>query len=145
MWSYGGSSLTRVAVMPASHPAVRRITGLDGLDHIDLLPLRAGAVNAETPPVDATSAEWVVDEALPDGVRRHEVDLDVDPLRHVDVAHVHFGYDYLDPESASDMVEYLADARVPMVLTVHDIVYPSHEDEAPHRDHTATFVEAASR
>ncbi|MDV8001647.1 hypothetical protein [Rhodococcus sp. IEGM 1408] len=144
MRSHGGASRTRVAVMPAAHPAVRRITGLDGLDHIELLPLRPDAVRGETR-ADAAPAEQVASDELPDGVRRDEVHPGGDPLWHIDVAHVHFGYDYLDAESADDMVAYLADAGVPMVLTVHDIVYPSHEDDAPHRDHTATLVEAASR
>src|SRR5699024_5281236 len=43
-----------------------------------------------------------------------------------------------------EVVEHLARAEVPLVLTVHDIVYPTHEDELPHRDHTGTLVEAAA-
>jgi len=131
--------VTRVAVLPAAHPAVRRITGLDGLDHVELVPVRPGVVLGQTPADAATPAEH--DPAHP---ASGEIHLDGHPLDHLDVAHVHFGYDYLEPESADGVVEHLARSEVPMVLTVHDIVYPSHEDELPHRDHTGTLVEAAA-
>lgn len=139
MRSHGGGSVTRVAVLPAAHPAVRRITGLDGLDHVELVPVRPGVVLGQTPADAATPAEH--DPAHP---ASGEIHLDGHPPDHLDVAHVHFGYDYLEPESADGVVEHLAGAGVPMVLTVHDIVYPDG-DGRPHRDHTATLVNAATR
>ena len=135
----GGGSRTRVAVLPAAHPAVRRIIGLDGAEHVELVPVRPGVVNGHTPAEAVTPAELD-----PDSDASGEIHRDADPLRDVDLVHVHFGYDYLEPESVDDVVEHLETAGVPFVLTVHDIVYPTHEDELPHRDHTGTLVEAAS-
>ncbi|WP_440220278.1 hypothetical protein [Dietzia sp. MNB45] len=135
----GEHSRVRVAVLPAAHPAVRRITGLDGAEHVELVPVRPGVVNGQTPPEAVTPAEFD-----PGHEASGEIHRDGDPLRTVDLAHVHFGYDYLEPESVDGVVEHLSRAEVPMVLTVHDIVYPSHEDELPHRDHTGTLVEAAA-
>ncbi|WP_187702053.1 hypothetical protein [Dietzia sp. CQ4] len=128
MRSHGGASRTRVAVLPAAHPAVRRITGLASSGRLEMVPMRPGVVNGESHPGTYVKG----DGPAPDR------DLD-----HVDVAHVHFGYDYLDPESARDVIEHLSHAGVPMVLTVHDIVYPSHEDSEPHRGYTGTLVGAA--
>lgn len=125
---HGGGSRTRVAVLPAAHPAVRRITGLDELAHVDLVPIRATTVGGE-PAADTDSGVDGTDGAHLDGVQ---------------VAHLHFGYDYLEPGSARDVVEHLHRHGVPMVLTVHDIVYPDG-DGRPHRDHTATLVNAAAR
>ncbi|WP_194305770.1 MULTISPECIES: hypothetical protein [unclassified Dietzia] len=130
MRSHGGASRTRVAVLPAAHPAVRRITGLGCSEQIEIVPMRPGVVNGESHP-----GTYARDPAPPP-------DQDLD---HVDVAHVHFGYDYLNPESARDVIERLSRAGVPMVLTVHDIVYPSHEDAQPHRSHTGMLVGAATQ
>ncbi|MGN0100637.1 MAG: hypothetical protein ACI39C_06840 [Dietzia sp.] len=151
-----------MAVLPAAHPAVRRITGLDvpGLvehesDHsghrnggtghelptrIELVPVRPGVVDGHTPEtIDHSEEHDPTSEAF------GRIAADRDPLSHVDVAHVHFGYDYLAPESAQDVVDHLSDHDVPMVLTVHDIVYPAEGDPHPQRDHTATLVEATSQ
>ena len=114
MYDSGGPARTRVGVLPAAHPAVRRITGLDGLDHIELVPVRASEVGRED-----------------------------DPLRGVDLAHMHIGYDYLSPEGAGEVVRHLDERGIPLVLTVHDIVYPREEDALPHRRHTGTMVRAA--
>lgn len=130
---------TRVALLPAAHPAARRISGLDEQGHIELVPVRPGVVKGQTPSVALTPAEQdPADDAS------GEIHRDGDRLAHVDVAHVHFGYDYLAPESADDVVGHLADVDVPMVLTVHDIVYPADDDQQPHRGHTGTLVEAAT-
>jgi len=152
MSDLGARSRTRVAVLPAAHPAVRRITGLDvPVDHtgdepgheeqhpVELVPVRPGSVGGRTPsagsgdsPAESPAGEW-------------DDDAGADPMAHVDVAHVHFGYDYLAPESAQNVVDHLAVYGVPMVLTVHDIVYPEDGDPLPHRGDTATLVEAAAQ
>ena len=130
---------TRVVVLPAAHPAARRITGLDVDGPVELVPVRPGVVNGRTPSVAFIDAECdPADDASGD------IHRDADPLVSVDVAHVHFGYDYLAPESADDVVRHLAGVDVPMVLTVHDIVYPADDDQQPHRSHTGTLVEAAT-
>ncbi|KAA0918760.1 hypothetical protein [Dietzia sp. ANT_WB102] len=135
----GEHARTRVAVLPAAHPAVRRITGLDVSSRVELVPVRPGVVNSQTP-TEASSAV----EFDPAAVASGEIDREGDSLSSVDLAHVHFGYDYLEPDSVDMVVRHLAGADVPMVLTVHDIVYPTDEDELPHRDHTGTLVEAAA-
>ena len=130
---------TRVAVLPAAHPAVRRIPGLDADGPVELVPVRPGVVNGKTPAVARTAAEQdPADDASGDLHR------DGNPLGGVDVAHVHFGYDYLAPDSTDDVVQHLVGVDVPMVLTVHDIVYPSDDDQQPHRGHTGTLVESAN-
>ena len=134
----GDHARTRVAVLPAAHPAVRRLTGLDVSPRVELVPVRPGVVNGQTPPEAMSAVEFD-----PDAVASGEIARDGDSLSSVDLAHVHFGYDYLEPDSVDMVVRHLAEADVPMVLTVHDIVYPTDEDELPHRDHTGTLVEAA--
>lgn len=129
---------TRVALLPAAHPAVRRITGLGTRDHVELVPIRPGVVSGETPPEAVTDAEQD-----PGDDASVEIHHDRDPLDHVDVVHVHFGYDYLVPESVEEVVDHLARTEVPMVVTVHDIVYPVEDDSRPRRAHTGTLVEAA--
>lgn len=128
MPSHGDTARTRVAVLPAAHPAVRRITGMESSNRIELIGMVAGDVDGVSPPETEDPAQ--INDELP---------------APVDVAHVHFGYDYLEPESAVGVVDHLSQAGVPMVLTVHDIVYPAADDARPHRGHTGTLVKAATR
>lgn len=99
-------------------------------------------VDGETPGTSDAGAERDADaRAAESGEARQ----DRDALEGIDVVHLHFCYDYLAPSSAGDVVRHLTATDVPLVVTVHDIVYPESQDTEPHRIHTGTLVEAADR
>lgn len=132
MGSQRSGARTRVAILPAAHPAVRRITGLKGASkHIELVPVWPGLINGIPPP-------W--ETGCHGGGPG-----DDDRLSGVDVVHVHLGYDYLEPASVLDVVEHHDRTGVPMVVTVHDIVHLDPEDSQPRRDLTGLLVQAATQ
>ena len=62
----------------------------------------------------------------------------------IDVVHLHFGYDHLDPAAARAWLEALAAARLPLVLTVHDLRNPHHEERSRHDGLLDLLVPAAA-
>lgn len=121
-----------MAVLPAAHPAVRRLTGLRAAsDLVELVPVWPGLSSGVPPPWETG---W--HGGGPGGDDR---------LSGVDVVHVHFGYEYLEPTGVHDLIEHRDRTGVPMVLTVHDIVHPAPEDPNPRRDLTGLLVESASQ
>ncbi|MGI8459169.1 MAG: glycosyltransferase [Propionibacteriaceae bacterium] len=50
----------------------------------------------------------------------------------IDVVHLHFGFDHLDRTAVRRWLEALADARLPLVFTVHDLRNPHHLDRGAH-------------
>ncbi|WP_460863891.1 glycosyltransferase family 1 protein [Rhodococcus aerolatus] len=62
----------------------------------------------------------------------------------LDVVHVHFGYDHLGPAALQAWTAALAAAGVALVVTVHDLRNPHHDDRAAHDDALAVLVGAAA-
>lgn len=86
----------------------------------------------------------------PERVRGWEPDPFFDPAvvaawaAEVDVVHLHFGYDHLDPGAARDWVDALARAGLPLVLTVHDLRNPHHATRERHDAVLDVLVPAAA-
>lgn len=63
----------------------------------------------------------------------------------LDLVHVHFGFDHLEPTALRAWTEQLAAAGVPLVLTVHDLRNPHHADRRRHDAHLDVLVPAAAQ
>ena len=60
-----------------------------------------------------------------------------------DVMHVHFGFDALAPSDLEKVVDALRAHDKPLVLTVHDLRNPHHEDPETHEAQMGILVAAA--
>jgi glycosyltransferase involved in cell wall biosynthesis len=60
-----------------------------------------------------------------------------------DLMHVHFGFDAVAPDALSEVVTSLRRHGRPLVLTVHDLRNPHHEERALHDAQLGVLVEAA--
>jgi glycosyltransferase involved in cell wall biosynthesis len=61
----------------------------------------------------------------------------------VDVFHIHFGFDALEPDELKDVVDALRRHAIPVVQTVHDLRNPHHRDRAAHDAQLDVLVPAA--
>ena len=98
-----------------------------------------------------------LDAVLPDSVVRVDPDRvagwDPDPLldpallpaEGIDVVHLHFGYDHVAPAELQRWVDRLAELRIPLVVTVHDLRNPHHPDRTRHDEHLTVLLAAARR
>lgn len=112
----------RVATVPARHAYVDAVLGEDAV-RVD--------APVVSPQVWAPSELWdlAVLTALAD---------------RIDVVHVHFGYDHLEPAALRAWTEQLAGLGVPLVLTVHDLRNPHHAHPDRHDAHLDVLVPAAA-
>ncbi len=121
--------MARVASVPSNHVYVRHLSPPDGRGRVVRLP---------DPVSDgrAAGAPWWPPRVLdPAWVEDHADD--------VDLVHVHFGFDAESPEALASWVETLRAHGKPLVLTVHDLRNPHHEDAALHDAQLGVLVGAA--
>lgn len=105
--------------VPAAHPYVRHVLPADGASPVVRVrpdpdpddPSRP-ARGRWWPPV-ALDAAWVRDQTGEDDF---------------DLFHLHFGYDTAHPEELTDLADALEGTARPLVLTLHDLRNPHHED-----------------
>jgi hypothetical protein len=89
------------------------------------------------PPGATEPGQWWPPQFLePDFLRRH--------LDGVDVVHVHFGFDATSPDQLREVVEVLAERRVPLVVTVHDLENPHFTDQSAHAQRLDVLLPAAA-
>lgn len=119
------SPLLRVQPVPSAHPFVRntRRTG-SAVRHLPDPPV-PGAPPGQWWPPPALDADWV---------RRTRGT--------VDLFHVHFGFESVEPERLEAWVEALD--GIPYVLTVHDLQNPHLHDQRRHGDQLDVLVPAAA-
>ena len=121
--------MPRVASVPTDHVYVRHLSPPEG---------RGGVVRLPDPvtPGRATGAPWWPPRVLdPAWVEQHAEDFDL--------VHVHFGFDAESPASLERWVGTLRAHGKPLVLTVHDLRNPHHEDPALHDAQLGVLVRAA--
>lgn len=118
-------------------------------------PHRVGAPRVATVP----ARHEYLDAVLPTTVRRVRTDRvtgwEPDPLLtpagladlrpHLDVVHVHFGYDHLDHRELAVWLADLHRAGVPLVVTVHDLRNPHHPTRERHDRHLRLLLGHAAR
>ncbi|WP_170219535.1 glycosyltransferase family 1 protein [Nocardioides litoris] len=120
-----------VASVPTGHVYVRHLDPADEAPSVVRLDdppprgVRRPAAGQWWPPA-VLDAAWVEAHA-------HEVDL----------AHLHFGFDALDPADLRTWTEALRAHGVPLVQTVHDLRNPHHHDRAAHDAHLDVLVPSA--
>lgn len=116
-----------VASVPADHPYVESV--IDG-SRVRLLP--------DPVPPDATLAgQWWPPRFLePAYLARH--------VGSFDVLHVHFGFEGFSIDELREITAILAQERVPLVLTVHDLHNPHFVDPARHLAQLDVLVPAAA-
>jgi hypothetical protein len=114
-----GVWVVRVASVPAGHVYVRHLGHPDGPDGVERLPDIAPSDGRLVPggwwPPAMLDPAWIAENH-----------------RSFDVFHVHFGFDAKTPAELRAIAQALDDARVPLVLTVHDLRNPHHADTALH-------------
>ena len=122
-----GPTIT-VASVPSGHVYVRH-----------LAPEAHGAVvrlpdpDPDTPDRPAGARWWPPVMLRPEWARTADFD----------VFHVHFGFDAVDPAELTELTEVLRGRGKPLVLTVHDLRNPHHEDRAAHDAQLDVLVPAA--
>ena len=116
-----------VASVPADHVYVRHLSAPGG-DAVTRL--------ADPPPAGgaATSQVWWPPVML-DPAWAARADFDVFNL--------HFGFDAQTPEQLRALVQVLRERRAPLVLTVHDLRNPHHEERDQHDAQLDVLVHAA--
>ncbi|GAB3078065.1 glycosyltransferase family 4 protein [Corynebacterium aquatimens] len=65
----------------------------------------------------------------------------------VDVLHIHFGFEHKNADELRMLIDELHRARIPLVVTVHDLVNPhlDDSDQERHYANTAVLVEGADQ
>lgn len=113
-----GATPVRVASVPSGHVYVRHLEAVAPSGAVRRLP-------DPRPDRAVTGAAWWPPRILEPGwVREHADELDV--------VHVHFGFDAVSPESLAAWAETLHRLGKPLVVTVHDLRNPHHDDPALH-------------
>ena len=115
-------------------------------------PRRTDAPRVVTVPARHPYLDAVVPESVVRFAADRVVGWEPDPLLPpgavpdgVDVVHLHFGYDHVEPDDLRTWLDDLAERKVSIVLTVHDLRNPHHADRARHDRHLALLVAAADR
>ena len=118
-----------IASIPSDHVYIRHLEPLGGAREVTRLddPRTAGRHEAAPwwPPV-MLQPDWV----------RENADT-------FDVMHVHFGFDGQSPESLQDLVDTLRERDRPLVVTVHDLRNPHHDEPELHDAQLGVLVGAA--
>ncbi|WP_375483123.1 glycosyltransferase family 2 protein [uncultured Jatrophihabitans sp.] len=111
---------------------------------------RVVTVPARHPYLDAVLPASVV-RVAPDRVTAWEPDplLDADALADaadgIDVVHVHFGYDHVDPDALDGWLARLDELGLALAVTVHDLRNPHHADRRRHDAHLSLLLQHAQR
>ncbi|HMM94965.1 MAG TPA: glycosyltransferase [Phycicoccus sp.] len=119
----------RIASVPTDHVYVRHLSDPDG---------RGATVRLPDPRPDrvVTGAPWWPPRVLdPAWVTAHADEFDL--------VHVHFGYDAESPADLAAWTETLRRLGKPLVVTVHDLRNPHHEDPALHDAQLGVLLAAA--
>lgn len=112
--------LPRLGVLPQTHPYVAAVT-----------PASVAVVDVPVAGPHPWSPSLLWDAAR------------VADLR-LDLVHVHFGFDHLDAAALTAWTRALAAAGTALVLTVHDLRNPHHDDPAPHAAALGVLLGAAA-
>ena len=115
----------RIASVPSDHVYVRHLAPVSTRAPFVVLDDGTGSVVWQPSPV-----------LEPDWVRAH--------ADHVDLVHVHFGFEHRTAEQLRAWVAVLAELRLPLVLTVHDLVNPHLHDQRRHTEALDVLVPAAT-
>jgi glycosyltransferase involved in cell wall biosynthesis len=117
----------RVASVPASHVYVRHVSAPDGRDPVvrlaDLAPVDGETIPGGWWPPVMLDAAWIAANAAD-----------------FDVFHIHFGFDAKTPAELEAICGALAAASAPLVVTVHDLRNPHHDDDDLHRAQLGTLL-----
>ena len=118
----------RVASVPSGHVYVRHLSDPEHYGAVVRLPdvTQPGGEGRWWPPV-MLDADWIA--------AHHET---------FDVFHVHFGFDAKSPSELRAIAAALHDARVPLVLTVHDLRNPHHLEPDTHDEQLGVLLEHAA-
>ncbi|MGV9827866.1 glycosyltransferase family 1 protein [Gordonia sp. NPDC003429] len=124
------SSPVRVASVPSSHVYVR---------HLSATSSPPGAVRLLDPePEDGRKVAggwWPPVMLDPVWIEHHHSDFDI--------FHIHFGFDAVEPETMSAVVERLRHYGKPLVYTLHDLRNPHHPEPGAHEQILDILVPAA--
>jgi len=113
-------------------------------------PIRVATIPARHPYLDAV-LPTTVHRVSPDRVTGWEPDPLLIPevlaarAAAIDVVHAHFGFDHVEEGQLTRWLAELRRARIPLVVTVHDLRNPHHESRHQHDAQLALLIQAAAR
>lgn len=126
----GRASGPRVQHIPAEHPYVRHLDAPPGAPQL--------FTTAPDPGGAAAPGTWRPSPALdPAWIAVHGPELDV--------VHLHFGYEHLDPEQVTAWVRAVHRAGVRLVVTVHDLDNPHLADQTRQHASVGAALAGADR
>lgn len=123
----------RVASIPSGHVYVQHLAPVE--DDARPRVVRLPDPDPESPDRAAASVWWPPVMLDPAWVRDHADE--------IDVVHLNFGFDAVDPADLQRWVATLRDVGVPLVYTVHDLRNPHHAEPGAHAEHLDVLVPAA--
>lgn len=123
---FDGYLVITLASVPAGHPYVDAVVDPES---VVLLP-------DPIPPGATVPGQWWPPQWLDPAYLR-------DRVPHIDVMHVHFGFDSADPVDLEDVAAQLSRRGVPLVVTVHDLHNPHFEDAGLHAERLGVLIGAA--
>lgn len=127
------ASTLLVASVPTGHVYVRHLADDRG-DVVRRLPDPAPRGSGAPPDQQGQSGTWWPPRVL---------DLDWVEAAEVDLVHLHFGFDAVDPAHLERWVTALRRRGLPLVFTVHDLRNPHHDDRSAHDRQLDVLVPAA--
>ncbi|MET3806540.1 hypothetical protein ABIB25_003556 [Nakamurella sp. UYEF19] len=125
------SGIIRVASVPSGHPYVENLGDPDGGGGVVRPPDPRPAVAVVAP------GQWWPPRML-------DLDWLADHHDEFDVMHLHFGFDAATPTHLADWTGLLAQHRIPLVLTVHDLINPHFADPTGHQVQLDVLIPAAA-
>ncbi|MCW2621185.1 MAG: hypothetical protein JWL64_787 [Frankiales bacterium] len=112
--------------VPAPPTALRVVSVPSHHVYVDHLAPVRGPARIRQVAVDAPSQTWRPSPALtPAWLQEH--------AGSYDAVHVHFGFEHRSADELACFADALETQRVPLVLTVHDLVNPHLTEQRPHR------------
>jgi hypothetical protein len=135
----------RIASVPSGHPYVRNLGIPDHLRDLAVPQVVVGALDVDVerlpdepvPGEGPSAARWWPPPMLEPGWAEANSD-------RFDVFHVHFGFDAARPEDLRGLGRSLKRLGKPLVVTVHDLENPHHDDQSLHRSQLAALLEHAT-
>lgn len=124
-----------VLAIPCAHPYVQALQPAGGWTFTEFLP--DPVVNPARPeqwwPHPAFEQPWWEERDRQDSAE------------HIDLVHLHFGYEHLTVQQTRNFIKILRTRRIPLVLTVHDIDNPHVVDQQAFHAQLRILLDDAAR
>lgn len=125
----GGAVLLKVLSIPADHPYPRALKPPTGWPDVTVLP--DPVIHEDNP------KQWWPHPAFEPTWWQQQTE-------HIDLVHVHFGFEHLTIAQTRHFTQLLQENNIPLVLTVHDLDNPHLEDQSTYHQQLGILIQAAA-